>query len=274
MYIEIDDFRQSYVVAKNEIRKFVSGRKFTFYCALIAIIFAMITILPYIFGDGLGDKAGIVITSYVSFVPLLVLLAATLFSSVTIVSEFEERTALILFTRPIKKTSIFLGKFVACVAMEAAIIALYYVGIIVVVYLLSGEFVTSLFTSLGLAVLFIIAASAIAMLISTIMPKGSTSAIMTFITILVIIPVITGVLPGDFPTWMMLDKAGESIYYCIPEYVDTMNAMIEQMEEMTGMPMDSMKAQLANITQSVTAFITWTIIPLVASWILFIKKEF
>jgi hypothetical protein len=40
MYATGDDFRQIYVVAKNEITKFVRGKRFTLYVALILIIFA------------------------------------------------------------------------------------------------------------------------------------------------------------------------------------------------------------------------------------------
>jgi len=98
--------KQSYVVMKNEIVKFTRGKKMLLFTALIFLVLILLTAVPYLLGDGLTDNATELAASYSSFVALIVLLFATLFASTSLVSEFEERTALILFTRPVKKSSI------------------------------------------------------------------------------------------------------------------------------------------------------------------------
>jgi len=275
MYIEMDDFRQSMVVAKNEIRKFVRGKRFSLYVLLIVAIFALITLLPYVLGDGLGSSPGGVLSNYVTYVNLLALLAATLFSSIAIVSEFEERTALILFTRPVKKTSIFLGKVMACVLLEMTMLIAYYIGITVVVYATTGSMTSSLLTSLGITLLYVIASSCIAILISSVMKKGSTASILTFVTLLLILPIITMALgSAGIDTWFMLDDAANSICYCIPEYVDLMNDMFLQMQEELNIPMTDFMVSAPDLAKTAVTMIVWSVVSAVLAWVAFIRREF
>ena len=277
MYIEIDDFRQSYVVAKNEVRKFVRGKRFTLYVGLIAIVFALITFLPFILGGSLGGTPGEVISRYVSFIDLLIILAATLFASVTIVSEFEESTALILFTRPIKKTSIFLGKVMGCIALEMVMIVLFYLGIAVVSFAAAGSVSVDLFKSLGVSFMFVVAASGVAILISSIMKKASTCAILTFVLLLLILPIISSVISGSTSTdpWFMLDQASSAIAQCIPEYVDMINRMMLHFAEMMGIaPEDMGLMEVADLAKTTITMAGWSLVTLTLAWIAFIRREF
>ena len=274
MYIELDDFRQSYVVAKNEILKFVRGKKFTLYIVLVTIVYALITFLPYVVGGNLGETPGMVIANYVSFIDLLIILAATLFASIAIVSEFEERTALILFTRPIKKTSIFVGKVLGCIVLETVMIVLFYLGMAVASLLVAGSVSADLFVSLGISFLFIVAASSIAIFISSVMKKGSTCAILTFVFLLLILPIISSVIEGSTSVdpWFMLNKMSSSIGTCIPEYVDMINEMLQHMGETTGLDFGVITA--ADIPKTVATMAGWSIVSLVLAWIAFIRREF
>jgi ABC-2 type transport system permease protein len=274
MYIELDDFRQSYVVAKNEILKFVRGKKFTLYVVLVTIVYALITFLPYVVGGNLGETPGMVIANYVSFIDLLIILAATLFASIAIVSEFEERTALILFTRPIKKTSIFVGKVLGCIVLETVMIVLFYLGMAVASLLVAGSVSADLFVSLGISFLFIVAASSVAIFISSVMKKGSTCAILTFVFLLLILPIISSVIEGSTSVdpWFMLNEMSSSIGTCIPEYVDMINEMLQHMGETTGLDFGVITA--ADIPKTVATMAGWSIVSLVLAWIAFIRREF
>lgn len=277
MYIELDDFRQSYVVAKNEIRKFVRGKRFSLYVILIIIVFALITFLPYLFRGDLGETSGDVVSNYVLFIPLLIILAATLFASVTIVSEFEERTALILFTRPIKKTSIFLGKVIGCIVLEAVMIIAFYLGIAVVSFVVAGSVPGSLFISLGISLLYTIAASGVAIFISSVMKKGSTCAILTFVFLLLILPIISGVMTTVVDPWFMLDQASNSISTSIPEYVTKANEMMQNLIDRLGLDpslFEGMLVVAADIGKTVATMVGWTVASFVLAWIAFVRREF
>lgn len=284
MYIELDDLRQSYIVTKNEIRKFVRGKRFTLYAFLIIVIFSLITFLPYVFGNGLGDTPGEVISKYVPYIFLLVILAATLFSSVTVVSEFEERTALILFTRPIKKTTIFLGKMFGCIILETVMIVLFYLGMAAVSIIVAGSVPVEILSSLGLSILFVVATSGVSAFISSIMKKGSTCAILTFVFLLLILPIISGVIGASTSVdpWFMLDQAQGAIASSIPEYVENSNAMMEGiMGEFSGMlppefsdAFEGLIMKPADIPKTVGTMLGWGLVSMIMAWVAFIRREF
>ena len=270
-----DDFRQMLVIARNEIRKFVSSKKFSVYVALVVLSLCLVTFLPYVFGDGLGDDAGTVFSMYVAFASLMAVLAATLFASNTIVSEFEERTALILFTRPVKKSSIFVGKLIACLIVEGVVIAAYYLIGILVAFLVSGDLVTSFLPSLAMALAYVFATSGVAMLVSSFSKKGGTSAVITFITILMIIPIVSMVLEtSGIDTWFMLDTASDAILNSIPEYVESINEAYVTMGENFGFDLSGMMAEAADTVVSGLVMLAWGVATYLVAWILFARREF
>lgn len=268
MYVEPDDFRQIWVVAKNEVRKFVRGRRFLIYCILIIGLFALMTAMPLIDGN-LGDTVGEIMSLYIIWVSLLIILAATLFASVTISSEFEERTALILFTRPIKKTSIFIGKIIGCIFLETIMIAVFYVCMAAVSFFTVGSASSHLPVSFGLAFLYVIATSGIAMLFSSLFKKGSTAAILTFVTLLLLLPILVSGVVGSH--WFMLNVAADAISECIPEYLDQINSFMQEIADQVGMDFGIIGPP--DVGKAAIAMITWGSVSILLSWIVFLKRE-
>jgi ABC-2 type transport system permease protein len=211
-----DDLRQSRVVMKYEFRKHLEGKKILLFGGLIAAVLLLLTVLPYVFGDGLPEDASKLGSLYLMFGSLIVLIAATLFTSGAIASEFEERTALILFTKPIRKWSIYLGKYVASCLLGIVFMVVYYAIVTAVSLAVTGSIPPHFAASLGLTVLYVLSTSGIAMMISSFAKKSSTAAILTFITLLLLISIVTGVLTMyNVDTWFMLDDASNHISTCI-----------------------------------------------------------
>lgn len=260
----------------NEVRKFVRARKFVLYLALVVLIVALGTALPYLVGDGLQGSAGDIFSSFVSFAYLLVLLGATLFASYTIVSEFEERTALILFTRPIRKISVFLGKFAACFVLETVVMVAFYLVSAVIAWAATGDLVTSFLPSLGMCIAFVFASTGVGMLISSVFRKGGTSAVVTFIAILLVVPVISAALSAaGIDTWFMLDSASNSIATSIPEYVASSNQAMADLAGSLGIELDpGMLTVAADCVKSGLTMVAWGVAALVLSFLAFDRREF
>ncbi|MFA6710112.1 MAG: ABC transporter permease [Candidatus Methanomethylophilaceae archaeon] len=254
-----DDLRQSYVVMKNEMTKFFRGKRMLLFLALIVTVLLLITVLPYALGSSLSKDPKEIIVTYVSFVSLIVLLAATLFASVTIVSEYEERTALILFTRPIKKSSIFLGKFLASLVIGVAFVGLYYLSVALISLIVAGGVDVGLAKSLLLALMYVIGTFGVAMLISSVMKKASTSTIIVFVILLMILPIISAIvivsqtpditnLDSYYDAWWMLDQAANAITSVVSTTVD--------------------------IARESLVMVTWGLVPTLIAFILFKRREF
>ena len=105
-----DDLRQALIIGKYETIKFFSGKKIFVFGGIVVALAILVGVLMHFFPDDMVTTKNVT-SQFVSFVTLLLLIGATMFSSVALVSEFEDRTAFTLFTKPVRKYSIFLGKF-------------------------------------------------------------------------------------------------------------------------------------------------------------------
>jgi len=257
MYLETDDFRQIFVITKNEMTKFIRGKKLLVYVILAAAVFSLLAFLPYALGSQWNSMM-VFLVAHFAFMSILVVLAVTLFSSSTYVSEFEERTALILFTRPVKKTTIYVGKFLGCFIMEAVVFIGYYAAMSVAFIFLSDQpTIGQYLTSLASLMIYLFAASGVAAIFSVTMKKAGTAAIMTFVTILLLISIVSGVIStatGVTP-WYMLDQASNAIFASIPGVASYMN--ITDFDMVKGI---------------ITMFV-WGVASIILSWFLFTKKE-
>jgi len=216
-YVSRKDLRQVCVVAKNEMHKLVSGKRFLAYVVIVVLMYSLITFLPYFLGSDIGSTAAAASVRYASSAGILVILSATLFASMTIAAEYESRTALLLFTKPIKKTTIFLGKFIACFILEAVMILIYYGVSTLAIQILLGSTCTEFWSSMGMALIYLFAVTGIGMLVSTLLRKTGTAAVVVFMLTILMLPIISTVLTfSGIYAEFMLDQSAQSILYCIP----------------------------------------------------------
>ena len=174
--------------------------------------------------------------------------------SVTLVSEFEERTSLMLFTKPIRKSSIFLGKFLAAYFLNLAFVIFYYIVAAIVVAIKTGGFTANIFPSMGYCALYIFSLTGIATVFSAMMKKSSSASILTFVFILLVPGIIEVIIlaatasGGSIETWYILNDAS--------------NAVI-----------NSLTGPVANGLRDALVMIAWGLIPAVAAYFLFRKRE-
>ena len=245
-----DDLRQAFIVAKYEIMKFLSGKKIFIFGAIVIGTLAILGIVMFVWGNNdIKTEEGVY--NFVSFSELLFLIGATLFSSVTLVSEFEERTALMLFTKPIRKGSIFGGKFIAAFVLNVAFMAVYFMVSAILVAIKTGGFTANVFVSMGYCIIYIFALTGIAMLFSALMKKSSSASILTFVFLLLIpdiVSIVIALAADTTDVWYMIGNASLTIPYSI-------NGPVE------------------NGLREALVMLVWGIVPLLGSYFLFRKRE-
>ncbi len=226
-----ESIRQSFVVMKNEIKKYFSGKRMLVFTILMGAIIFVLAVAPYLFGGTAKSYYFVAVAS------LIVLMASTLFASISIVSEYEERTALIVFTRPIRKTSIFTGKLLACLSLTIGFTFLYYMVAILVGAIVDHSVNADMMASFGMACCYAFATTGVAMLVSSLMKKGSTATIITFVVLAVILMAVSLVLSGTSvdTSWVLYDAA-ESIEYASSDFRDFTNQMLDDLSKMLSDP--------------------------------------
>lgn len=223
--------RQAFVVMKNEIKKYFSGKRMLVFAILMGAIIFILAIAPYLFGGTAKSYYFVAVAS------LIVLMASTLFASISIVSEYEERTALIVFTRPISKASIFFGKLLACLVLTIGFTFLYYMVAILVGLIVDQSVNADIMASFGMACCYAFATTGVAMFVSSVMKKGSTATIITFVILAVILMAVSLVLSGtSFDTSWVLYDAAESIEYASSDFRDFTNEMLDSLSAMLSDP--------------------------------------
>ncbi len=227
------DFSQIMVVTKNEMIKCVRGKKFLVSLLIVLLVFLLITALQFVTKNwDKMDNIATLVDVYFDTLPVVITLIVALLSSIAIVSEFEERTALILFTRPVRRTSILLGKILSCTIIEAAIILAYYILVCIIGITKIGEIPFEFITSFGFAVLYAFAASGVAFIISSFFRKGSVCTVISILLLVLVFPLVsTMTATNDGENWYMIDQAGDTIYTCVPEYVDNYNESLVRFDE-------------------------------------------
>jgi ABC-2 type transport system permease protein len=127
---------------------------------------------------------------FVSFANILVIICATLFGADALVSEFQNRTGYLMFPNPVKRTTLLFGKFSASVTASMLLMTIFY-GVVAVLSLYACRGVDDDFlVSYALMTEYVIAALALAFLISALL-KGSTGAlVLTFFMLLMILPIV------------------------------------------------------------------------------------
>ncbi len=248
----MEDLRQALIVSRYEALKFLSGYKLLIFGIMMITSLLLLSIANIIFMD--NPTVNSVYSSFISFVSLLALLGATLFTSTTLSSEFEERTALVLFTKPIKKSSIFLGKILIAFALNVVIFAIYYIVTTLVGLIITHDISIDLLASFGYLVTYIFTLTGIAVMFSSLMKKSSSASILTFVFVLLVPSLILAVIMlaqdnmnvNDY--WYFLDSAAASITYSV-----------------TG--------DVVNGPRDVATMFVWGLIPMIIAYRHFIKKE-
>lgn len=246
-----DDLRQAVIVGRYEILKFFHGKKIFIFGGLIIALYALMTYLMFAFGEDDMTVRGAT-QSYISFLGLLLLIGATLFSSVTIVSEFEDRTALTLFTKPVRKYSIVIGKFGAAFFLNIGIILIYFILSALAVAIKTGGVASEMAPSFGFCALYAFSLTGIAMFFSALMKKSSSASILTFIFIL-LVPSIVAMIAAlalkidTAEMWYVLDVASAAV-------VNVYDGPVEGVRDALVM-------------------IVWGLVPTIAAYFIFRKRE-
>jgi hypothetical protein len=160
---------------------------------LTIIISAIFLIVPPAIGSDYSKDPKEFTVNMLSFLSILAILSATFFGADAIVSEYESKTGYFLFPNPIRKTVIFLGKFIASALVSVGAIGLYYAIAVVSVRVIDGSIPTNTGVSFIYSLFYLFAILAIAYLLSAVMRSSVYSLVLTFFTFFLILPIVDAV---------------------------------------------------------------------------------
>ena len=133
------DTTQVLLVAKYDILKHIRSKRLLAIGIILALVLVLVTFLGTYNNPDPHDAAKF-IGNYAGFVSIMIVIGVTLFAGDAIVSEFQGRTGYLLFPNPVKKSSLYAGKFLASVGIMSLVIVAYYLVAIVIGLAYTGNF--------------------------------------------------------------------------------------------------------------------------------------
>lgn len=209
------------VVTKYELLK--QYRRKRFYGGLVITLLAVVLTIGLYKGLDLPTRMGIpqaietqygaeIFAMFVTSISSLAILAAVFFAGDSIASEFERKTGYVLFPNPVKRTTLVVGKYLACFIATATIIAIAFLisaGSMLAFY---GQIPGGVLGSLGIALALACFVISMAFAFSSVMKGGMGATIATLLIYMVMFSVVsTSLSYAGYDPWFMPDRAGDSI---------------------------------------------------------------
>ena len=186
------DAEQIFLVAKYDVLKHIRSKRLLAIGVILGLVLVLVTFLGTYNNPAPHDAANF-IGNYTGFASTLIVIGVTLFAGDAIVSEFQNRTGYLLFPNPVKRSSLYAGKFLASVGIMSLVTVAYYLVAIIIGLMYTGNFTELSVYSMLLAILYGAAATGLAFLISAVMKTSTASLVLTFFMLFMILTIVTTV---------------------------------------------------------------------------------
>jgi ABC-2 type transport system permease protein len=207
----LSEFERLRVVTGYEFLKHIRRKRLYVILALTFIAeIAVLILLPVLMGkypDNVMAMAAMLTVG-----PSLATIGAVFFAGDAIAGEFESKTGFILFTNPVKRTTLVTGKYLASCFAVILLVIFGYIMTTVSLMVIYKEVPIETAKSFGLCLLFAGSVISVTFFFSS-LSKGSMGAtVITLVFIMVICGIIESVLMmAGKPYWFILSADGDSV---------------------------------------------------------------
>jgi len=228
-------FAQALILSRYQLRDYLRARRFILMMGIVAVIGAILSfVLAYYHGS--ATVQGLTASSDALYgslwgggVYVVIIFSGIIFGGDAIAGEFQNRTGYFLMGLPIRRTSVYAGKFLA--ALAASIVAvLFYLAILVAngaVYLGVGAFPLALVESFAIAMLYLLALLGSVFLFSSMFKNSLYAVLVVAVLFLFGFTLIQDLIVGlvKIEPWFIIDYARSVISYpfltTLPAHVST-----------------------------------------------------
>jgi ABC-2 type transport system permease protein len=212
---------QAVRMSRYQFRDYLRSRRFVLMLAIVAAISAiLLSLVAYYRPVALISTSGAFFGSlWVGGAEILIIFAAIIFGGDAIAGEFQNRTGYFLMGLPVKRWSVYAGKYLAAFAASLLTIGIYFVVLVGagLYFVGPGAITGGLFESLAVAALYLGAVLGTTFLFSSLFKTSMYGVIIVAIMFLFGFSVIEGVIEGlvHITPWFIITWANATISYPI-----------------------------------------------------------
>jgi len=211
---------QWFVVARGQILHYVRTYRFLGLLAFVAVVSASWLVLLIASGRGLVqlsflDSTSEFLKDYTASVPLWIVLAAAFFGGDALSVDFHSPTGYYTLVLPVDRGVLLAGRYASALTVTLGVVLGYDVfGILGATYVFGPGSIpwSGLAASLGLSLLFALAAVSVAFCFSALFKAPDAGVLLTIMVLYVAMTTVEGVVQwAGFEPWWSLNYAGGAI---------------------------------------------------------------
>ena len=207
----VEDFSHIYTSIKFEMQKHLKRKRLVIGLLLATAIPVLFYIIPKIWDVPFIGTAKLFLSTNLSFINILIIISSALFAGDVVSGEFERKTALLTFSTPQRRISIFIGKYCAALIAVTSLVSIYYLITMVEVMVIHGVdgVPHEIFTSYLLALLYGSSVLSLTFFFSSTLKGVISSTLMGFFTLMMILPILSTLLMvARVEPWFIVTYAG------------------------------------------------------------------
>ncbi len=207
----MSEFEKLRVVISYEFLKHIRRKRLWVILGLALLAEAAVLILIPTLSDGYPDSV-LVMAAVLTIGPGLAVIGAIFFAGDAIAGEFEGKTGFMLFTNPVRKLTLWTGKYLASYIAVALLIIFTYAIIAFSLLGIYGEVPVEMIKSFGLCLLYAAGVLSVTFFFSSVSKGAMGATVITLVFVMVISGIIESVLAftGN-PYWFLISAQGDSI---------------------------------------------------------------
>jgi ABC-2 type transport system permease protein len=219
---------QTLILSRYQFRNYLRSQRFVLMMSIVAVISAiLITVVSHYRPAGIiGSSTAFYGTLWTGGVEVLIVFAGVIFGGDAIAGEFQNKTGYFLMGLPVRRTTVYAGKYLAAFAASLVTI-LVYLAVLMgygATFFGAGAISADLFESLALAVLYLSALLGTTFLFSSLFKTSMYGVLVVAVLFLFGFTLIVDLIEGlvGIEPWFIVTYANAVIGYPftgVPEHI-------------------------------------------------------
>ncbi len=264
-------------IVKFELLNYFRARRFYVLLAIALIISGLLTVVVgyYRPASYLSSQLSFYASWWATWVNFVIILSGIFFGGDAISGEFQNKTGYFLVPNPIRRSSIYVGKWISAFTASFLIVAIY--AVITVangIYYFGTSIPTEYGNSILFALLYLIAVLGFTFFFSSLFKSTSMSILITAILFLFVFNLIQNLVAGlvKIEPWFLLTYGAQIIANVLKvPYPDNISSIRLGPPGGNG---PTITAYNATITEGLVIMVVYFIVTAALGLLLFERKEF
>jgi ABC-2 type transport system permease protein len=275
-----DSMYQITKLARYQLREYLRSRRFV---ALVAIVLAIGAILTFVVAHFRGSIISTNVAFYGTFwgggVGVVIVLSAVFFGGDAIAGEFQNKTGYFLMGLPVRRTTVYVGKFIAAFLASVAMILLFLAILLLngAYYFGTGVVPWQLPVALILALVYLSSVLGATFFFSSLFKTSAYGFVLTAILFLFGFTLLEDLIVGlvKIEPWMIISYASSTIGSVFAPSINWgLQGTVTTTTTMIGRGSVMSTTYTAGIAEGVVIMIAYLLITALAGLFLFEREEF